>query len=190
MPSTPAARSIPSVGARNVRCFEKTAQPNPIAWSVPLTVLTVAYPLAPVGSDCRGVRNRSRPRSIARSSVRGSGASSWPRRIGRFREHIATPVMREPLTSSAKAVAQAQRRAAIATALVRYAVDVVHLHVHLVCAREPSSARGTTGCPGDRERYRRRLVRTARRRNFVLMLGRICGEKEFTWGLTLLRDAA
>jgi len=183
---------------------------------VPLTVLTVAYPLAPVGPDVSGGAEQVAA-AIDRALVAGGHrsivvASADSEICG---VHIATPVAAGALTPGVRSAAQARHRRAVDDAIDRYPIDVVHLHgvdfdrylpdrpiptvvtlhlpwvwyspqgrraaaerLHLVCVSRAQQR--TWGLPGllviengvgvDR-------FAPARRRNFVLTLGRICGEK-------------
>lgn len=96
---------------------------------MPLTVLSVAYPLAPVSPDAVGgaeqvlsrldaalveAGHRSVVVACAGSAVRG--------------ELVATPPVPAVLDDTAKAAAQAANRRAIREALEHRPVDVVHLH--------------------------------------------------------------
>lgn len=95
----------------------------------PLTVLQVAYPLAPVSAGAAGgaeqvvaMLDRGLTRAGQRSIVIACAGS---RCAG---ELVATPRPRGPLDERARASAQAAHRAAIARVLDRASVDVVHLH--------------------------------------------------------------
>jgi glycosyltransferase involved in cell wall biosynthesis len=94
-----------------------------------LTVLSVAYPLAPVSRDAVGgaeqvlaqldaalteAGHRSLVVACAGSRVRGT--------------LVATPLREGPLDEAARAEAHAAHRAAIRSALGRWPVDVIHLH--------------------------------------------------------------
>lgn len=95
----------------------------------PLTVLHVAYPLAPVSTDAAGgaeqvlaMLDRGLTRAGHRSIVIACEGS---RCAG---ELVATPLPRGPLDERARASAQARHRAAIARVLDRTSADIVHLH--------------------------------------------------------------
>ena len=94
-----------------------------------LTILSVAYPLAPIGPDAVGgaeqvltqidaalVRAGHRSLVIACEGSRCAG------------ELLATPRISGPLTEQTRALAQARQRLAIELALRRLRVDVVHMH--------------------------------------------------------------
>lgn len=96
---------------------------------MPLTILTVAYPLAPMGMDAVGgaeqiaalldaaiVRAGHRSLVIAREGSACQG------------ELLATPSPLEPLDARAVSAAHAVYREALRRALSRERVDVVHLH--------------------------------------------------------------
>jgi glycosyltransferase involved in cell wall biosynthesis len=96
---------------------------------VSLTVLSVAYPLAPVGPDAVGgaeqvlaaidralVRDGHRSLVIAQAGSRVAG------------ELLPVPAEAGPLDGAAKARVRERHRAAIAGALARHRVDLVHLH--------------------------------------------------------------
>src|SRR5919199_249820 len=94
-----------------------------------LTVLSVAYPLAPTGPDAVGgaeqvlthldaALTRAGHRSLVVACA-GSGTS---------RTLIATPSRAAALDEAARRLAQAQHRRAITQALARWRVDLVHMH--------------------------------------------------------------
>lgn len=94
-----------------------------------LTVLNVAYPLAPVGPDAAGGAeqvlthlDRALTQAGHRSLVIACEGSSAADTL------LATPHPREPLDHDAQRRAQAHHRDAIAQALARYRVDLIHLH--------------------------------------------------------------
>jgi glycosyltransferase involved in cell wall biosynthesis len=95
----------------------------------PLTVLSVAYPLAPAGPDAAG--GAEQVLSMLDEALAGAGhrslvvACEGSRTAG---ELIATPRCAGELTSDVRRSAQARHRAAIKTALDRFAVDLVHMH--------------------------------------------------------------
>lgn len=95
----------------------------------PLTILQVAYPLAPVGPDSVGgaeqvlfwldrglVERGHRSMVLAAEGSRPTG------------DLLPVPGRSGTLDDAAKQAAQASHRTAIADALERYSVDVVHLH--------------------------------------------------------------
>lgn len=94
-----------------------------------LTVLSVAYPLAPVSPDAVGGAEQVLAQLDAALTQRGHRslvvACAGSRVAGTL---IATPQRGGPLDEAAKAAAQAAHREAIATALARWPVDLVHLH--------------------------------------------------------------
>jgi glycosyltransferase involved in cell wall biosynthesis len=101
----------------------------PGAGEQPLTVLHVAYPLAPVSADTAGgaeqvlaMLDQGLQRAGHRSIVIACEGS---RSAG---ELVTTPLPRGPLDEQARAGAQAHHRAAIARVLDQTSVDVVHLH--------------------------------------------------------------
>jgi glycosyltransferase involved in cell wall biosynthesis len=94
-----------------------------------LTVLNVAYPLAPVGPDAVGGAEQVRTRldealtqAGHRSLVVACAGSVTAGTL------LPTPRPEGPLTADVKRAAQEQHRAAVAEALRRWPVDVVHLH--------------------------------------------------------------
>lgn len=94
-----------------------------------LTVLQVAYPLAPVGPDAVGGAeqvlshlDRALVAAGHRSLVVAPEGSSTAGIL------IATPAVSGPITEQIRAAAQAAHRRAIQEALARWPVDVVHLH--------------------------------------------------------------
>ena len=94
-----------------------------------LTVLHVAYPLAPVSVDATGgaeqvvaMLDRGLVRAGHRSIVIACAGS---RCAG---ELVATPLPSGPLGEHARVSAQARHRAAITRALDQTSVDIVHLH--------------------------------------------------------------
>ncbi|MER8424672.1 glycosyltransferase [Mesorhizobium sp. M1403] len=94
-----------------------------------LTVLNVAYPLAPVGPDAVGgaeqvlsMLDQTLVQAGHRSIVIGCQGSSAAGTL------IETPAEPAVLDEAAKRRAQRAHRAAIATARARWPIDVVHLH--------------------------------------------------------------
>ncbi|MBZ9761206.1 glycosyltransferase [Mesorhizobium sp. CA8] len=94
-----------------------------------LTVLNVAYPLAPVGLDAVGgaeqvlsALDRALVRQGHRSIVVACHGSSAAGTL------VETPAETGPLDEAAKDRAQQAHRAAIAAARARWPIDVVHLH--------------------------------------------------------------
>jgi len=192
-----------------------------------LTVLSVAYPLAPVSPDSVGGAEQilsALDRALVADGHRsiviacaGSGVAG---------ELIAMPAETGPLDEGAKARAQARHREAVAWVLAHHAVDVVHLHgidfsaylpasgptlvsLHLPLAWYPrtalqagrddlwlcpvSESQAAEAPPGVRLRPPipngvdvDGFAGHAARRNFALVLGRICPEK----GIHLAIDAA
>jgi glycosyltransferase involved in cell wall biosynthesis len=95
----------------------------------PLTVLHVAYPLAPVSTDAAGGAEQvlaMLDRGLARAGHRSIVIACEGSRCAG--ELVATPLPRGPLDERARASAQARHRAAIARVLDRTSVDIVHLH--------------------------------------------------------------
>lgn len=94
-----------------------------------LTVLSVAYPLAPVSADAVGGAEQVLARLDAALVAAGhrslvvACAGSWV--AGRL---IATPRVEGELDQPARAAAQAAHRRAIGATLARCPVDLVHLH--------------------------------------------------------------
>ncbi|TPN51309.1 MULTISPECIES: glycosyltransferase [unclassified Mesorhizobium] len=192
-----------------------------------LTVLNVAYPLAPVGPDAVGgaeqvlsMLDRALVRQGHHSIVvacRGSSAAGTL---------VETPAETGVLDETAKSRAQRAHRAAIAAARARWPIDVVHLHgidfdaylpgdgptlvsLHLPLAWYPpdvlrparkdlwlhavSEAQQKTAPPGSRLIAPipngvdiDALNEMRSRRNFALVLSRICPEK----GVHLAIEAA
>jgi glycosyltransferase involved in cell wall biosynthesis len=196
-----------------------------------LTVLNVAYPLAPVGRDAVGgaeqvlteldgilmrAGHRSAVVACEGSEVRG--------------ELLKVPRLDRGLTEGVKRLGQAHHRAAIELARSRWGVDLIHMHgfdfhtylpgpgipvlvtLHLpldwyppcifdlgrpetyfVCVSRSQQVVGPNpagkwpvvenGVPMDRYSWRHT------KRNFALMLGRICPEKGFHLGLEAARRA-
>ncbi|CDX20024.1 Glycosyl transferase group 1 [Mesorhizobium plurifarium] len=192
-----------------------------------LTVLNVAYPLAPVGLNAVGgaeqvlsALDRALVRQGHRSIVVACKGSSVAGTL------VETPAETGALDETAKSRAQRAHRAAIAAARARWPVDVVHLHgidfdaylpgdgptlvtLHLPLAWYPqdvlrparedlwlhavSDAQQKTAPAGSRlippipNRVDVDALNDARsRRNFALVLSRICPEK----GIHLAIDAA
>lgn len=94
-----------------------------------LTVLNVAFPLAPVGPDAVGGAeqvlaqiDRALVRAGARSLVLASEGSVTAGRL------IATPPVPERIDAAAVGASQLAHRRAIETVLHRHAVDLIHLH--------------------------------------------------------------
>jgi len=94
-----------------------------------LTVLQVAYPLAPAGLDAVGGAeqvlshlDRALVAAGHRSLVIACAGSKVAGTL------IETPAISGPITEQARAQAQAAHRRAIQEALARWPVDVVHLH--------------------------------------------------------------
>jgi glycosyltransferase involved in cell wall biosynthesis len=94
-----------------------------------LTVLSVAYPLAPVGPDAVGGAEQvlsELDRALAAAGHRSIVVAQAGSRVAGTL--LAIPPEPAPLDDAAKARAQANTRAAIAAALARWPVDLVHLH--------------------------------------------------------------
>jgi glycosyltransferase involved in cell wall biosynthesis len=94
-----------------------------------LTVLNVAYPLAPVGPDAVGgaeqvlsALDRALVQRGHRSLVIAAEGSQVSGRL------LSVPAEKGPLDDATRRRAHARHRAAIAEAVRRFAVDVVHLH--------------------------------------------------------------
>ena len=96
---------------------------------MPLTILNVAYPLAPVGPDAVG--GAEQVLSLLDAALVEAGhrslviAQSGSVAAGTL---LTTTRPEGPLTDSAKETAQRHYRAVIARALADYPVDVVHFH--------------------------------------------------------------
>lgn len=95
----------------------------------PLTVLGVAFPLAPVGTDTAGgaeqvlaMLDRALVRAGHRSIVIASEGSHCAGEL------VATPRPLGPLDATARDRAHAHHRTAMAEVLARTRVDIVHLH--------------------------------------------------------------
>ncbi len=96
---------------------------------MPLTVLSVAYPLAPVGRDTAGGAEQvlaSLDRGLAAAGHRSIVVAREDSTVAS--ELVPVPAVRGPLDERAKAWAQEAVRAAIRGALAREPVDLVHLH--------------------------------------------------------------
>jgi glycosyltransferase involved in cell wall biosynthesis len=96
---------------------------------VSLTILSVAYPLAPVGPDAVGGAEQVLTQLDGALVAAGHRsiviAQEGSRTAGTL---MAVPVQRGVLDEAAKRRAWARHRQAIATALRRWPVDLVHLH--------------------------------------------------------------
>jgi hypothetical protein len=96
---------------------------------VNLTVLSVAYPLAPVGPDAVGGAEQvltQLDRALGEAGCRSIVvAQEGSRTAGTL---VAVPREAGPLDEAAKGRAWARHRRAIAVALERWPVDLVHLH--------------------------------------------------------------
>jgi hypothetical protein len=96
---------------------------------VSLTVLSVAYPLAPVGPDAVGGAEQvlaQLDRALVAAGHRSLViACEGSRTAGAL---IEVPLPRGPLDQAAMAAAQESTRAAITNALGRWPIDLVHLH--------------------------------------------------------------
>ncbi|HEX7062851.1 MAG TPA: glycosyltransferase [Woeseiaceae bacterium] len=94
-----------------------------------LTVLNVAYPLAPVGPDAAGGAEQVLARIDAALTANGDRsvviACEGSRVTGTL---LPTPVPASPLDEIARAMAQARHRVAVQDAVLCYRPDVVHLH--------------------------------------------------------------
>jgi glycosyltransferase involved in cell wall biosynthesis len=94
-----------------------------------LTVLSVAYPLAPVGPDAVGGAEQVLAQLDKALVERGHRslvvACEGSRTAGTL---IATPRREGPLQDTVRAAAHAAHRQAVAAALARWQADVVHLH--------------------------------------------------------------
>ncbi|MDX8528964.1 glycosyltransferase [Mesorhizobium sp. MSK_1335] len=196
-----------------------------------LTVLNVAYPLAPVGLDAVGgaeqvlsMLDRALVSQGHHSIVVACQGSSAAGTL------VETPAETGPLDETAKSRAQCVHRAAIAAARARWPIDVVHLHgidfdaylpndgptlvtLHLPLAwyapdvltpaREDlwlhavSAAQQETAPPGSRLIAPipngvdvDALHEQRSRRNFALVLSRICPEKGIHLAIEAARRAA
>jgi glycosyltransferase involved in cell wall biosynthesis len=94
-----------------------------------LTVLNVAYPLAPVGPDAVGGAEQvlsTLDRALVAAGHRSLVvAAEGSETFGRL---LAVPTEPGELDEGVKARAQARHRAAIEAARMRYPIDIVHLH--------------------------------------------------------------
>jgi glycosyltransferase involved in cell wall biosynthesis len=192
-----------------------------------LTVLNVAYPLAPVSVDAVGGAEQvlaALDRALVAAGHRSIVIACEGSRVAGTL--IATPAESGTLDEAAKARAQGRHREAIRLALARYPIDVVHLHgidfeaylpsagptlvsLHLpldwypAAALRPdrddfwlhpvSAAQARTAPEGAQLQPPipngvdvDGLCGTGAKRNFALMLGRVCPEK----GVHLAIDAA
>jgi CelD/BcsL family acetyltransferase involved in cellulose biosynthesis/glycosyltransferase involved in cell wall biosynthesis len=96
---------------------------------VPLTIVLVAYPLAPVSPDAVGGAEQIVSLLDARLVARGHRVIVVAREGSRCRgELVATPAAGGPLDEPAIAAAHARTRAALEAVIARERVDVVHLH--------------------------------------------------------------
>lgn len=103
--------------------------PGPRAGARPLTVLSVAFPLATVSPDAAGGAEQvlaMLDQALARAGHRSIVIASEGSRCAG--ELVATPRPRGPLDAAARVRAHAHHRAAIARVLDRAGVDIVHLH--------------------------------------------------------------
>lgn len=94
-----------------------------------LTVLNVAYPLAPVAPDCAGGAEQVLAlldRALVASGGRSIVVACEGSRVAGMLRTI--PVTRGCLDDAARDTARAEHRAGIADVLARWPVDVVHLH--------------------------------------------------------------
>jgi len=95
----------------------------------PLTVLLVAYPLAPVGRDTVGGAEQilaALDDALARAGHRSIVVACAGSRVaGRL---VATPAPAGPLDEAARAAARARHRAALEETIARDAPDLVHMH--------------------------------------------------------------
>nr|WP_256515546.1 glycosyltransferase [Alsobacter ponti] len=94
-----------------------------------MTVLSVAYPFAPVSPDTVGGAEQVLgwiDRALVEAGHRSLVVASEGSRVAG--ELVATPACEGPLTNAVLAAGRARCRAAIAETLRREAVDVVHLH--------------------------------------------------------------
>jgi glycosyltransferase involved in cell wall biosynthesis len=195
---------------------------------VSLTILSVAYPLAPVSADAVGGAEQvlaQLDRALVASGHRSIVVAQQDSRIAGILVPVAAPW--GTLDEEAKAAAQARTREAISDALARFPVDVVHLHgidfdAYLPAAGVPVLASlhlppswytETALRPGRPDTWLHCVSEAQHRdcppgisllppipngidvdafagrhakRNFALMLGRICPEK----GVHLALDAA
>jgi glycosyltransferase involved in cell wall biosynthesis len=102
---------------------------RPGASERPLTVLSVAYPLAPVSMDCTGGAEQvlaMLDRALVRAGHRSIVLACEGSRVAG--ELVTTPLPAGPLDDAARAQAHARYRTALAAILARTAVDVVHVH--------------------------------------------------------------
>lgn len=108
--------------------MSQTARPGPRDHH-PLTVLSVAYPLAPVGRDVVGGAEQVQA-MLDRALVRAGHVSLVVATAGSActGQLIATPRPRGVLDDRARKQAQAHHRAAIRGVLARTRVDIVHMH--------------------------------------------------------------
>ena len=193
-----------------------------------LTILSVAYPLAPVSPDAVGGAEQvlaQLDRALVTAGHRSVVVAQQGSRVAGTLVPVAAPF--GMLDEAAKAAAQVRTREAIADALARFPVDVVHLHgidfeaylpppgppVLATLHLPPSWYAGTALRPDRPETWLHCVSEAQHRdcapdlallppipngvdvdafagrhakRNFALMLGRICPEK----GVHLALDAA
>jgi glycosyltransferase involved in cell wall biosynthesis len=94
-----------------------------------LTVLSIAYPLAPVGPDAAGGSEQVLT-LLDRALVRQGHTSVVVAPEGSRTEgrHISTPWPEGPLDENTRAAAQARHRQAILHAMERWTFDLIHMH--------------------------------------------------------------
>lgn len=109
---------------------ERGPAPGPTPGSArPLTVLSVAYPLAPVSVDCAGGAEQvlaMLDRALVRAGHRSIVLACEGSRVAG--ELVTTPLPAGPLDDTARAEAHARYRTALDGILTRTAVDIVHVH--------------------------------------------------------------
>ena len=104
-------------------------EPGSPGGHVSLTVLSVAYPLAPVGADAVGGAEQvlgMLDRALVRAGQRSIVVACEGSRVAG--ELIETPLPPGPYGDEARRMVHARHRANIERALTRYPVDLVHMH--------------------------------------------------------------
>jgi glycosyltransferase involved in cell wall biosynthesis len=146
----------------------------------PLTVLSIAYSLAPVGPDAVGGAEQVLS-ALDRALVEAGHRSVVVANLGSQTAGILLPTGPVPaeITEDTRAAAQARRRRAIAEGLARFPVDLVHSHAldfaeHLPAADVPTLVTlhlprdfyPSGSVPANRERTWFNCVSASQRRSF------------------------
>jgi glycosyltransferase involved in cell wall biosynthesis len=109
---------------------------------VSLTVLSVAYPLAPVGPDAVGGAEQvlaAIDRALVRAGHRSIVVAQEGSRVAGTL--VPVPTVRGRLDEAAKGRVRERHRAAVAQAMALHRVDVVHMHgLDFLCYMPPSGA--------------------------------------------------